>query len=622
MIELYAFLTLMSLGYIMSKQKKTMPQVFSNNKINPNDNPSQNTVYDSSYAQQVHRMEHEKAAEMFTKSYNPRNTGVINRSYRDGAATKKKKIKSELSGMEIDTENIHNNMTPFFGSRVKQNLKHGANRSILENFTGEFTKDIYKQKKEIGPMFPNRGNIEDVVGSRVNVEKFLDRYNPSHIRNNEKPFSSVRVGPGLNQDGFGMDPVGGFQQYDRDFMMPKTVDDLRVATNPKETFGGRVLPGQGIPQRGNAGTVYKNRPSITEERTGTSRMFVTASGIEQATLRPDVIENKETQRATTNQEYFGDAFANTRMPLDGQVKDSSRQQLEEFGMRNLDGDEYGKGAEFDHGKDSIDLPAQERDATSQRTHQSNLTSLVKSIIAPLEDIMRINKKEYLINNGRPYGELQAQAPSRTTYKDPNNVMRTTIRETLDDKHDGSMLTGPTKLTVYDPEDIARRTTRETVQTEARKGNVQTMAGEKGGYMSNEYKAKQTAREFLDDHDYIGTAGAVNAKRQMNYEEFYNSDINVLKESTLKGRAPVYEGAKTAVHSDQVFMTTRKLEMDEEANRMYNNIENINGEVIDSEALNLTKTKDPLKQDNDRLDPTVLSSLESNPFALKPLACMA
>ena len=48
----------------------------------------------------------------------------------------------------------------------------------------------------------------------------------------------------------------------------------------------------------------------------------------------------------------------------------------------------------------------------------------------------------------------------TTY-DPNDIARTTIKETtLDSEHDGH-ISGPKKLTIHDPNDIAKTTIKET-----------------------------------------------------------------------------------------------------------------------------------------------------------------
>ena len=55
---------------------------------------------------------------------------------------------------------------------------------------------------------------------------------------NNKPWEEVRVGPGLNK-GFTSEGSNGFNagMEARQEWLPRTVDQLRVKTNPKVTFG-------------------------------------------------------------------------------------------------------------------------------------------------------------------------------------------------------------------------------------------------------------------------------------------------------------------------------------------------------------------------------------------------
>ena len=56
--------------------------------------------------------------------------------------------------------------------------------------------------------------------------------------------------------------------------------------------------------------------------------------------------------------------------------------------------------------------------------------------------------------------------------DPNDIARTTIKETnIHDTRSGN-LQGPIKLKVYDPNDIARTTIKETNIHDNRTGNIQ------------------------------------------------------------------------------------------------------------------------------------------------------
>ena len=61
-----------------------------------------------------------------------------------------------------------------------------------------------------------------------------DRYVASKYTPFTHPIEQIKVGPGLNQ-GYSSKPTGGFQDPTiREFAMPKTTDELRVATNPNQ----------------------------------------------------------------------------------------------------------------------------------------------------------------------------------------------------------------------------------------------------------------------------------------------------------------------------------------------------------------------------------------------------
>ena len=466
MLELYAFLSLIGLGYLLSKKSPVIPTTTVSD--NPYERPSQNNAYDSSYSTAVSQIEAMKAQQAVANSLTPNTTGVVSRNYRDqrDAAADNKTIKSNLAGIEIPEKDFqHNNMMPYFGSRVKQNVEPVANRSVLEKFTGEFGQDIYKKKREQAPLFdPMQRDLgNDIWGNKNRNDYYMDRMVEPRARNNERPFDQVIVGPGLNM-GYTAAPTGGFQQFDtQDYAKPKTVDELRMGSNPKETYEGRVMPGTGTFQRGFVGDVKKHRADTYYENTP-ERYFTTVGAVTKETERPEEII-KDQNRQETTREYAGDPTAAgfSKAPtMEPVVKTTDRQQLEEFGFRNVDGGDYGKGDEYDYGKDNILTTENERDTTVTKTYEGNLTSLVKTIIAPLEDIFRSSRKEYSIQNPRLYGEFQATFPAKGAIKDPNDVARTTIKETnIHDTLGMGSMTGPSKGTVKDPNDVARTTIKET-----------------------------------------------------------------------------------------------------------------------------------------------------------------
>jgi hypothetical protein len=534
MIEVYALLTLGGLGYLLSRnQHEASAQ---EHVIPRHEMPSMNTIYDSSYLYDVKREEERRAGDAHQRSQNPQQTGVIGNMFRD---KQDNVVKSSLAGVEIPTEEfVHSNMMPFFGSSIKQNINPSANRTAMETFTGQVNNDIYVRKTEQKPFFEMEKHRGNVFGAPNKTDYYLERMTAPTIRNNERPFEPVKVGPGVGA-GFSSLPIGGFQQDTRVYENPKTVDDLRVATNPKETFEGRMIDGQHSTQRGKVGDVSKNRVETFFENTS-DRYFTTTGANTKDTQRPEY-EVKDTSRTHTTRAYAGDVYAagfNKAQPIQGSVKATSRQQMNEFGYRNVDGEAIGQADENDYGRQSILPTENERDLTSMKSYEGNITSLVKSIVAPLEDIFRVSRKEYTVQNARQFGHMQRTFPEKLTIKDPNDVLRTTIKETnIHDTMEGGQLKGPTKLAVYDPEDVTRTTIRQTTQAadttlnirggtykgtsyqtdrpnttikettidNDRYGNVESRAKDRGGYESAAYDAPTTQKQFLSDRDYVGGA---------------------------------------------------------------------------------------------------------------------
>jgi len=117
------------------------------------------------------------------------------------------------------------------------------------------------------------------------------------------------------------------------------------------------------------------------------------------------------------------------------------------------------------------LPPNERDVTQKRTHTTNFVTMVKSIIAPLQDKIRGTRKDFIVGNPNPEGYVGASIPSKQTVYDPNDIAKTTVKETtLEYDHEGNVR-GPQKQTVHDPNDIARTTVKETTLEYDHEGNV-------------------------------------------------------------------------------------------------------------------------------------------------------
>ena len=119
-------------------------------------------------------------------------------------------IGGSLTGSKEDF--THNNMVPFFGSNVTQDLRtdNRAKDGALELYTGQFKLNL-QQKTEQPLLFKPVKDLTNIYGQHE--QRDMSRYIPSNLgkKNNETAFGNadhVIVGPGLNK-GFTSEPSGG-----------------------------------------------------------------------------------------------------------------------------------------------------------------------------------------------------------------------------------------------------------------------------------------------------------------------------------------------------------------------------------------------------------------------------
>jgi hypothetical protein len=131
-------------------------------------------------------------------------------------------VVSPLSGNKIATNDFtHNNMVPFFGGQVRQNVDAAANTSRLDSFTGAGTTTI--AKKEVETMFNTpQTPYGNPFGMEDNTDFVQSRINTPRNRAGEKPFEPVRVAPAVGE-GFGSTGKGGFQQLETNQYMMKNI---------------------------------------------------------------------------------------------------------------------------------------------------------------------------------------------------------------------------------------------------------------------------------------------------------------------------------------------------------------------------------------------------------------
>ena len=306
MIEVYVLATLVAMGYLLNKTSK--PVDVRSNYINTNQLPSQDTIYNSTFSQQVDKYEKQKASKAFALAQDPVKNNVISKNYNDirDASSEKKKTFRSLTGEYIDMETFtHNNMVPFFGGNVKQNMSEDSTKNILGMHTGR--DETYRNKEEVNSFADKVCDYSYVNGIDNKTDFYKERFVESKSRNNVVPIPQIRVGPGLGQ-GYDEKPVGGFQQLDvQELIKPyfKDVDELRVATKPKLSFEGRTVDGQKGRNRAPLPTIAKNRVDTFYKQTP-DMLFKTTGAYTKPKEIPE-FNVKTTNRNETTTETFGGA---------------------------------------------------------------------------------------------------------------------------------------------------------------------------------------------------------------------------------------------------------------------------------------------------------------------------
>jgi len=501
-------------------------------------------------------------------------------------------FKSSLSGQTMSASDFtHNNMQPFFGSRVRQNVDPNATSSYLDKYTGAGSTQI--RKKEVETMFDNTQEPFGNVFGLENASEFVQsRINDPRNRGGERPFEPVKVAPGVGE-GFSSTGKGGFQQFEVNEVMMKSLrktDDLRTANNPKLSYKTPVVPGQQFIGKSaeNAGEVRKYRPDGFYIDENGERFGVAGEGsFQKESVRPIQIM-PYTSRPETSVEYTGPGASQDsgNNYVVGSYRKPMVHQYSGAGYRNADATGYNMKAENDDfGKDSYEIRPNERFFTSERGQGLNLSPVeAGAVTTHYEDETRPTRRSEIIGNIRQSGVATgyaAGAPAITVW-DPSDIARTTVKEgtiVLDRFGVAAPADGPTRLTVYDPADIARPT----------------------------QKAQISAKSA-----YTGGPKAAH-ERHMQHTFAYNMRLNPSKEQVAKGRS-IAGGNIQVFKGDEPNVTSRKLDIDVINDRApaVNRSLDLGPGAGD---IGRTKYRAPLKLDvaTERNTREIIESTEANPL---------
>ena len=306
-----------------------------------------------------------------------------------------------LSGNFLDSEQFkHNNMVPFYGGKIKGKLyDDNIAETVLDNMAGTGSQVI--KKIEQAPLFKPQENIQWAYGMPDMSDFYQSRVNPGLKNHNVKPFESVRVGPGLDS-GYTSQGSGGFNSgmEAREVWLPKTVDELRVVTNPKEEFSllNHEGPAQSsIKNVGKIGIVEKYKPDSffinSQDR------WLTTTGLEKQTRMVSEEIQKTSHRNETTQYYAGvpNSILKTASYTPTIHEETKRIALPAKDINHSNA--VGRGPNTGH-EDVINVYTNRNNSRSANKqgdiYRSGFSRAIGAAIAPIMDVLKPSRKDVFV----------------------------------------------------------------------------------------------------------------------------------------------------------------------------------------------------------------------------------
>ena len=393
-------LGILGAGYLINEDKEKKQKA--NTEIQP---PlfqgSGNTIYDMNNVKDAQRYEIDQVMKHHKEAMKP-DSKVVDALNMDGRNTLRDPLVSDnriqtLDGNTMDPKNFLVNdqgikVEPFFSGSGPPGINYGSQNPIFEALNGGFMSQRPSKATDLAGNFGDvwtrdSGNVYGNTFSGANSDQ--SRYIEGNYRTNELPFEQERVAhidikSDVNRD------------VDLLYAQRNSTDNRRTLSNPKLSFGGKVLSGKGIDKRGEEGQVFKHLPD-RDYVNSADRWLVTTGAVDAARIRPET-ELKDTNRQYLNEGDIGPAApvvfkSNEDRP---KFKKTTRQQLLNDTERNIALE--GKMNDNDHNKSSYFVYPNEREVTTERTYEGNFKSVFNAQTEKLQDNMKPTVKETTLDS--------------------------------------------------------------------------------------------------------------------------------------------------------------------------------------------------------------------------------
>ena len=405
-----------------------------------------------------------------------------------------------LTGDQVNAEYFkHANMVPFNGSLKNAKINNfNSNESILDSMNGSGTQFI--TKSEQAPLFAPEDNTQYAHGTPNHSDFMQSRVNPSLRMANVKPFQEENVGPGLGL-GYTTQGADGFNSgmMDRKAWMPKTVDELRVVTDPKVSYNllGYEGPANSyIKTRGQQGIQEKHRPDTSFEMK--QDRYMTTTGLEKGQTMRSIQIDRHVSRPDTAVSYSGvAAYGNNSYYIDGEHHDPHKQQLGSYPLRVANAVGHGNATESDYGIKSKMAYPNNRSSNMDEGYFGAIGGAFGAALSPLLDALKPTRKENTIGNMRLYENPKYHV--NASYGPNTNSAPTTNRE----------------------------------MTEKGSGHLNFHGHVQGAHQSTPHQQIINNRQTQSDFYYVGAG--TGSHEQRSYVAELNQRNNDVKASTIKGR---------------------------------------------------------------------------------------
>jgi len=489
-----------------------------------------------------------------------------------------------ISGNYLNSEQFkHNNMVPFNGGKVKgRTYDMNITESVLDNMIGSGSQVI--KKIEQAPLFKPESNMQWAYGMPNQSDFYQSRVNPAMKNNNVKPFDTIMVGPGLDK-GYGVDGSNGYNSgmEARDKWLPKTIDQLRVDTNPKLEY--ELINHEGpansfiktAPTSQMLGRIEKNRPDTffinTQDR------WLTTTGAEKGETLRSIQEMGVIRRNDIVSDYKGPAG-----PADIKAghapenfQPSRREQLPCLDINPstakgrgpiTDGENFLRShTNYENNRSTIRQPD---------TLRSGFGGAIGAVIAPIMDIFKPTRKDETINNIRIYGEATGSVPKSYVYN-PSDTTSTTVKET----------------TLYSQ-------------------NFNINNQKEGMYVNNYTAPDNTQRDSTSCEYYTAAGGYSTGYGDMNYDSAYRQHNNDIKSQTVVNR-PNQGG--TQIFNQQMRLSTIKSDSDRLDGRVNPAFSKLSGLPPSVQTYGAIRTPQYYNEcaGCDRIQPDILNAFKNNPY---------